>query len=783
MSIGGFDQEIVQDFLTESGELLDQLEGDLVALEQTPTDPELLNQVFRALHTIKGSASFLALTNLVAIAHAAESALNAARNSLVIVDRTMMDLLLDAIDLLKKQFEELGEGQTDLTAPEPKLVDMLSQIGLGVQPVDAAAKVDSGQTDAAQPAQDSEAPTNNEPAQGASDDFPGAEIRSLDLPENKADLLEFLVADLDESIEKVQQQVDAMAVKEARDAAAEELAEISDSLEKSVDFFNFEPMSRLAKLLVQIAEHVSELDSDIMEQLLPRANGVTSLLRHQAKGLSQQLFVSWPLDSLVEAIENMLAGKALDDDQVLPKDASPEAALDLAGICPSKKAADQNTIEPPTAANATSPELTDNAPDAAQQEAAGTAKRGGAAIEQTIRVEVSRLESLMNLVGELVLQKNRIAAIGRQVDACSGVDQDLREAVTLSSGNLDRVTGDIQVAVMKTRMQPLDKIFGKYPRLIRDLAQKTGKKINLVIEGGDTEVDKSVIEELGDPLVHLLRNSADHGLEGPEERLGSGKNDTGTITLAASHEGSHVQVQIIDDGRGILRDKIAAKAIENGLASEGEISTMSDREVFRFILAAGFSTAEQVSDLSGRGVGMDVVRTNIEKLKGTIDVDSQAGNGSTITIKIPLTIAIMPAMMVGVAKETYAIPLSNILEIVKPEEEQMSTIRGQLVMRLRDTVLPLVNSFEVFNVSPPDRVDAPFAVVLELNEKRIGLMVSKLIGQQEIVVKPLDQMCDREGPISGATVRDDGGVSLIVDIAELIRSTETRQFQAEAVAA
>lgn len=780
MSIGGFDQEIMQDFLTESGELLDQLEGDLVTLEQTPTDPELLNQVFRALHTIKGSASFLALTNLVAIAHAAESALNAARNGLVVVDKTMMDILLEAVDLLKKQFEELGEGQTDLTAPEPALVDKLSQIGLGVQPADAVAKVQSGQMETDIPAQNDAAPANIVSSKDAAAEFPGAEIRSLNLPENKADLLEFLVADLDESIQKVQQQIDALSIKATRATAAEELAEISDAIEKSVDFFEFESMSRLARTLIQIADHVCELDTHLLDQLLPRARGIAALLRDQARGLRWQLFVSWPLDSFVGAIESIISGKLPGEDQILPRDASPAQTLDRAGVRAQASNAPPPTPESTPAAGAAA----DSSSDAAQKNSSTVAaKRNGPAIEQTIRVEVSRLESLMNLVGELVLQKNRIAAIGRHVEACAGIDQDLREAVMLSTGTLDRVTSDIQVAVMKTRMQPLDKIFGKYPRLIRDLAQKTNKKINLVIEGGDTEVDKSVIEELGDPLVHLLRNSADHGLEGPEERLASGKNQTGTIKLVASHEGSHVQVQIIDDGRGILRNKIAAKAVENGLATKGEISTMSDREVFRFILTAGFSTAEKVSDLSGRGVGMDVVRTNIEKLKGTVDVDSQPGKNTIITIKIPLTIAIMPAMMVGVADEIYAIPLTNILEIVKPDSEQMSTIRGQLVMRLRNTVLPLVNSLDVFDVPQPDRVDAPFVVVLELNEKRVGLMVSKLIGQQEIVVKPLDQMCDRKGPISGATVRDDGGVSLIVDIAELIRSAENRNFQSEAIAA
>jgi len=380
----------------------------------------------------------------------------------------------------------------------------------------------------------------------------------------------------------------------------------------------------------------------------------------------------------------------------------------------------------------------------------------------------------MNLVGELVLQKNRIAALSRNLAA--GADSsrahELTEALVLTAGTLDRVTGDIQTAVMRTRMQPLDKIFGKYPRLIRDLSLKTGKKLELVIEGGDTEVDKSVIEELGDPLVHLLRNSADHGVEMPADRAAAGKPETGTITLRASHEGSHVLVQVRDNGKGLHRDKIARKAIERGLATQAEVDAMSDKEVQRFIFEAGFSTADQVTDLSGRGVGMDVVRSNIQKIKGSIDLDSTPGQGTTVSIKIPLTIAIMPAMMVGVADEIYAVPLGNVVEIVKPDPAQISTIHTNPVLRLRDTVLPLVSGARAFGVESDAPVPTPFAVVLAVDEKRFGLLVTRLIGQQEIVIKRLDELCDKThgaGPVSGATVRDDGGVSLIVDVAQLLR--------------
>jgi two-component system chemotaxis sensor kinase CheA len=324
-------------------------------------------------------------------------------------------------------------------------------------------------------------------------------------------------------------------------------------------------------------------------------------------------------------------------------------------------------------------------------------------------------------------------------------------------------------------MQPLDKLFGKYPRLIRYLARKLNKNIELVIEGGATEVDKSVIEELGDPLIHLMRNSADHGIEMPDKRKAAGKSETGTIKITAANVGGHVEICIIDDGKGLHRDFLAKKAIEKGLYTQAQLDAMTDREVYNIIFAAGFSTAEKLSDVSGRGVGMDVVRTNIEKLKGTIALESVPGQGCTVRIQIPLTVAIMSAMMVGAGKEIYAVPLSAIVEIVKPEGDQLTTIRGSSVMRLRDSVLPLVDASQIFNQPEHLRDQSPFAVVLQVSDKRFGLLVSRLIGQQEVVIKPLDETSGSKGPVSGATVRDDGGVSLIVDVNRLMHLAEARK--------
>ncbi|MEO1584874.1 MAG: chemotaxis protein CheA [Planctomycetota bacterium] len=776
MSLDAFDPDIIQDFLTESGELLEELEVDLVTLEDTPEDLELLNKVFRALHTIKGSASFLALTNLVDVAHAAETALNAARSGEVTVDHEAMDLLLEAVDTVRLHMQQITDGEA-LAEPNPQVVAGLIRIGSGKQ-----ASADGG-GDEADASPVAETATAVAPAPGE------ANVAPLSLPENKTDLVDFLLTDLDDTLEQIDGQLASLRSEAERSSAADSLVELGESLARSAEFFEFGQMAELAQLLNATGEAAPSLDDRHMQSLMPRVEAIAQILREQAGGLADRQVITKPTGSLTERVQQLLAGDGVDEAIELAEDATPDAALaldapaslgnpDAPGAPP--EPADTAQTSDTSTTSSEQPAAVDPAEPAGKAAAnasppASGPTSGPAAVEQTIRVEVGRLETLMNLVGELVLQKNRVAALARQLDTNEQIDNDYREEVSVAAGNLDRTTSDIQVAVMRTRMQPLDKLFGKYPRLIRDLAGKTGKKIQLVIEGGETEVDKSVLEELGDPMVHLLRNAADHGLEGPDDRVAAGKDETGTIRIVAAHEGSHVSVRIIDDGRGMTRERIAAKAVEKGIATEQEISQLSDREVYRFILAAGFSTAAEVTDLSGRGVGMDVVRTNIEALKGTIDVDSTPGEGSEITIAIPLTVAIMPAMMVRVDSEIYAIPLSNLLEIVRPEADRISTINGHPVLRVRDSILPLLSAQELFETDPESREDAPFAVVIQHNDRAFGLLVSELIGQQEIVIKPLDAMFDQTGPVSGATVKDDGGVSLIVDVAQMARIAENKQ--------
>jgi len=769
-----FDPSILQDFLTESGELLEQLDQDLVTLEDAPQDTDLINQVFRALHTIKGSASFLALTPLVEIAHAAESALNAARNGNVLIDQRAMDLLLRAVDVIRGQFEDLGRGAA-LRVAEAGLATSLTDLAAGkLEAAQKSAAMKGGEADPLPQNPN----TNRDGSQSGAAESSAIEApRPLDLDSSKLELIDFLIADIDHTIASMDAIAGRLSDDAQRDAALDELAELAETVEKSGEFFHFDDMRRLASALSRVGRAGGDAPAESVDDIVTGVRSVLTALEQQCRGLEQRLAVPVPVEDLIAGINKALrcpSTTEMDDPSHSDDGRDKRSGSDAATVASTGGEGDNAAG---TAANLSKtsgvPSGEANADNTTASPVVGGASSAAPVAEQTIRVEVGRLESLLNLVGELVLQKNRVSALSRDVLATCNLTQETRDALEQSSGGLDRVTSDIQLAVMRTRMQPLDKLFQRYPRLIRDLARKLNKKIRLDIVGGETEVDKSVIEELGDPLVHLIRNSCDHGIETAEERAAAGKDPVGVVKLCAAHEGSHVRVQIIDDGRGLSREKLAKKAIERGLVTESELTHMSDRDVFAFIFAAGFSTADQVSDVSGRGVGMDVVRTNIEKLKGTIELDSQLGRGTTLSIKIPLTLSIMSAMMVRIADELYAIPLGNILEIVRPENDQLSTIRGHPVMRLRDSVLPLLDAQRVFGVPADRRSEAPFVVVLSDNGKHCGLLVTGPVGQQEIVIKPLDGTVDRGGPLSGATVRADGGVSLIVDVARLVRMAET----------
>ncbi|HCB16220.1 MAG TPA: chemotaxis protein CheA, partial [Alteromonas sp.] len=385
----------------------------------------------------------------------------------------------------------------------------------------------------------------------------------------------------------------------------------------------------------------------------------------------------------------------------------------------------------------------------------------------SIRVETTKIDSVVNLVGEMVITQSILSMIGEDVEGNTG------EKLNGAIGELSRNIREIQEAVMSMRMIPVSFVFNRFPRLVRDLAKTLDKKIDLIIEGGETEVDKSMIEKLADPLTHLVRNSLDHGIEPLEKRLAAGKPETGTVVLKAEQRGGNILISIQDDGGGLNRDKILEKALSNGLDVDPK---MPDEEVWQLIFAPGFSTADAVTDVSGRGVGMDVVRKNIEAIQGGIDIVSVAGQGSTFTIKLPLTLAIIDGMCVSVGTETYIIPLLNIIESLQPKPEQIKTLANDTMLWSRDQYWPLISLREQMQIDEPGKpIENSIIVLVEIGKKRYGIIVDQLLGKQQVVIKSLERHYKKVDGISGATIMGDGKVAMIIDVDNLMKNEQINQ--------
>ena len=406
---------------------------------------------------------------------------------------------------------------------------------------------------------------------------------------------------------------------------------------------------------------------------------------------------------------------------------------------------------------------------AAKAPAGGAApKKGG---DQTIRVDVNRLDSLMNLMGELVLGRNSLVQTVNQLNKDGGEVVDVKERLNRNSASINYITTELQLAVMKMRMQPIGKVFAKFPRLVRDLARDLNKEIELIMEGEGTELDKSVIEEIGDPLVHIIRNSCDHGIEMPDDRAATGKPRKGTVKISAKQEGSSIVIEVKDDGKGMDPAVLRAKAVERGLTNPEDVERLSDKEVFRFIFAAGFSTAKVVSDVSGRGVGMDVVRTNIEKLNGLVELDSVKGSGTVISIKLPLTLAIIQGLLVESDEEVFILPLSSVHETVRTEQANIYYVNQKPVLRLRDEIIPIVNLGCVLRNDRQGFVltEKPYIVIVGLADRKLGINIDRFLGQEEVVIKSLGRYLGSTAGVAGATILGDGRIRLIVDLLGLFQ--------------
>ncbi|HBO4676544.1 chemotaxis protein CheA [Pseudomonas aeruginosa] len=742
------DEEILQDFLVEAGEILEQLSEQLVELESRPDDMDLLNAIFRGFHTVKGGAGFLQLNALVECCHIAENVFDILRKGERRVSSELMDVVLQALDTVNAMFDQVRE-QSEPTPATPELLAALARLAEpeGAEPAEPV-QAPPAAVPPAEPAVPPEAP-----AQSASSDITDDEFEQL---------LDALQGD----------EAPASAVAEAPAAPAGD--EISDAeFEALLDQLHgkgkFVPPAVSAEPAQVPAETVEpaaaaagdDISDDEFEALLDELHGKGKFGDvPEAAGTPAAPAAAAPAAAPAEQGKAPAAagGDEISDDEF-------ESLLDeLHGKGKFNGASEAVAAAAAVAKNiaAKSPAAKPVAPaKAAAARPAAPDRPAASEAETTVRVDTARLDEIMNMVGELVLVRNRLVRLGLN----SG-----DEAMAKAVANLDVVTGDLQMSVMKTRMQPIKKVFGRFPRLVRDLARNMKKEINLELVGEETDLDKNLVEALADPLVHLVRNAVDHGIESPEEREAAGKPRVGQVVLSAEQEGDHILLMITDDGKGMDAEVLRNKAVEKGLLERDAADRLTDLECYNLIFAPGFSTKTEISDVSGRGVGMDVVKTKISQLNGTVNVFSQKGSGSKIVIKVPLTLAIMPTLMVMLGSQAFAFPLVNVNEIFHLDLSRTNVVDGQEVVIVRDKALPLfyLKRWLVPSAAHEEQGEG-HVVILSVGTQRIGFVVDQLVGQEEVVIKPLGKMLQGTPGMAGATITGDGRIALILDVPSMLK--------------
>ncbi|SDT37887.1 two-component system, chemotaxis family, sensor kinase CheA [Pseudomonas sp. Z003-0.4C(8344-21)] len=753
----GADEEILQDFLVEAGEILEQLSEQLVELESRPDDADLLNAIFRGFHTVKGGAGFLQLNELVECCHIAENVFDILRKGERRVDAELMDVVLEALDAVNSMFSEVRE-RAPITAATPELLAALARLAepqsadeAPASPVaemieelvvegDASGDITDNEfeqlldslnavkAEAEAPAAAAPAPAADVPA---SDEITDAEFESL----------------LDQLHGKGQFAADAVAPTAAAPAAPAK----GDSSDITDDEF---------EALLDQLHGKGNFAVDALESAIASAPAAPAAPAAAAAG--SDLISDHEFESLLDELH----GKGKFDASAATAGSASSVATPAAKAPAAAVAAPKAAPKPEPKAEAPKPAAA--APAPARAPASPPPEKPASEAETTVRVDTARLDEIMNMVGELVLVRNRLVRLGLN----SG-----DEAMSKAVSNLDVVTADLQTAVMKTRMQPIKKVFGRFPRLVRDLARQLKKEINLELVGEETDLDKNLVEALADPLVHLVRNAVDHGIESPEEREASGKARGGRVVLAAEQEGDHILLSISDDGKGMDPNVLRAIAVKRGVMDKDAADRLSDTECYNLIFAPGFSTKTEISDVSGRGVGMDVVKTKISQLNGSINIYSTKGQGSKIVIKVPLTLAIMPTLMVMLGNQAFAFPLVNVNEIFHLDLSTTNVVDGQEVVIVRDKALPLfyLKRWLVSSAAHEEQREG-HVVILSVGTQRIGFVVDQLVGQEEVVIKPLGKMLQGTPGMSGATITGDGRIALILDVPSMLKRYAARRI-------
>lgn len=774
----GADEEILQDFLVEAGEILELLSEQLVELESRPDDADLLNAIFRGFHTVKGGAGFLQLNELVECCHIAENVFDILRKGERRVDSELMDVVLEALDTVNSMFGQVRE-RSAVTPATPELLAALARL----------AEPASAEEIAAAPV------VVEEPvAEAPSEDITDLEFEQL------LDSLNAVKAQAAGAPAPAPSAPVAAAPVAAAPAAAASAAPAGTAASDEITDAEFESLLDQLHGKGQFAVDAVQPPAAVTPSAAPASDEITD---DEFESLLDQLHGkgSFSPDAVGAAAPGTAAPAAAPVEPVAPAAASKGAASDEITDNEFEDLLDQlhgkGKFEPAVAAGAAAapaaaaptkkPEPAKAEPAKATPVAAAPAKAAPAAApaparaaapapsekppseaETTVRVDTARLDEIMNMVGELVLVRNRLVRLG-----ANSADEAMSKAVS----NLDVVTADLQTAVMKTRMQPIKKVFGRFPRLVRDLARQLKKEISLELVGEETDLDKNLVEALADPLVHLVRNAVDHGIESPEEREASGKSRNGRVILAAEQEGDHILLSISDDGKGMDPAVLRAIAVKRGVMDKDAADRLSDTDCYNLIFAPGFSTKTEISDVSGRGVGMDVVKTKIAQLNGSISINSTKGLGSKIIIKVPLTLAIMPTLMVMLGNQAFAFPLVNVNEIFHLDLSTTNVVDGQEVVIVRDKALPLfyLKRWLISSAAHEEQREG-HVVILSVGTQRIGFVVDQLVGQEEVVIKPLGKMLQGTPGMSGATITGDGRIALILDVPSMLKRYAARRI-------
>ncbi len=726
------DEDILQDFLVEAGEILELLSEQLVELENNPDDTELLNAIFRGFHTVKGGAGFLSMTELVDACHGAENVFDLLRQGVRKVNSELMDVILQALDTINEMFATIQNREQ----PEPADPELLAILHKLSQPPSENEQVVDTATEAEPEVV--EQPTDS----GIDEDDPFA----FDMLFN---------GQVDDKPQETQ---------------IDEITE--DEFESLLDELHGKGQGPVAdnNTAAQDSASSSDITDDEFDSLLDELHGVGNF--GEVKPQAEQETTAEPAKvAEVKSVESSSSDDEISDDEF-------EALLDeLHGKGTAPKAIEQNGAEEAATPSEPTPKtqpqtqkpapVATSKPQAAENKAPAPAasaakKPAPPQAETTVRVDTKRLDQIMNMVGELVLVRNRLVSLATNTN---------NEVMGKAISNLDVVTADLQGAVMKTRMQPIKKVFGRFPRVVRDLARSLKKDINLLLVGEETDLDKNLVEALADPLVHLVRNSVDHGIEMPDVREAAGKSRTGTVTLSASQEGDHILLTIRDDGAGMDAEKLKKIAISKGVLDHEQASRLSDTEAYNLIFAPGFSTKEEISDISGRGVGMDVVKTKITQLNGSVSIQSELGVGTILEIKVPLTLAILPTLMVVVGEQTFALPLAGVNEIFHLDLTRTNVVDGQLTIIVRKKAIPLfyLEHWLVKGADTSQRKAQGHVVIVQIGTQQVGFVVDSLIGQEEVVIKPLDALLQGTPGMAGATITSDGGIALILDVPSLLK--------------